>query len=695
MAVYPKPNYTQSSIKDYNGVHFFTYLPPQGQNNDAASVSTPPTQEFWNKFFKHPYITYCCKIKSGNFLNDTNVYVNQPPGSPSYQVNNIYQSEINAQAMAKRYADWFEYMGFTLDRATLFTPTGILPDGTEAYFSGAIHLAQFGQYGGNFDVSKRSLFYNSNLPAGRQGDPFEFGDNGNLPYCFGHHTKATLRNRPESSTHGYTLGDFAKKVFQYLKAECDRRRLMYPLFIINDNEEMISAGGVMINANYPETPTDVNGLSRIASALVGSYKGHPNGPTYLGVLNEAYLRNQTFNEPVYYDWNGSSWVEKTLLEGLREHGIQVVGPNQNQFPSTEWLTGSSPTSLSNWFTAGPIVRPADNFVSGYANQERSAISSTNIGFDYRNQIFVKKLNSLYMKIADHGMSKVLYEPAKEVFGDTIQCGNRGIISVLDHTARFYDSGNVWNKIPFSSSPRGKPLLRADFSCPSLFGPNQPNPPDVISSIDTSTNPPTTRRRAATPNDFKYDRRSNRYLNDRRVGGTPDDPYGSYGNTVWGTYFHAFGTTRSEIFRNFAIHQVRACKAGNNPSPIIPMLALPFDTWNGYTITPHDIYEVLKGHYSLGVRQWLIYNETSPAGWSHPEYSPNNYGYATRIEWFVAVVDTFLYWFYHRRDPERMFGFEDDDLYNTIRGFNQKTIGGGGRPLGFGLSVQRAKARGPE
>lgn len=643
----------QMPRKDF-GLHFFTFLPPQGEvstytvdntgtrrlNNYAVAN---PSKTTWDRFFLHPNISYCAQIKSGTYLNETTfgltdgLRVTRPPGYPNFTgltgPQTIQTHPNNALLTAIRIAEWFEYMGYKRGKGVL------MPDGKE--YAGAIHLSKLGSSQDgvkreeNFSENsfKRLLFFNNDR-INSQGnvipDP-EFGDNGRLPYCFGHHTKASLRNRPVSPTHGLTLGDFVKEVMVRLRDQCDSRDLCYPLFLINDLEDRVGPGGSQYNLNYRLRQADVDErvYTRFRSALIGRWDNRDSPVTdnniFNGMLNDAGQMGQTFNEPVYYDWNGSEWTEKTLLQGFEEYGIGIVGPNQNQISSSDWKSIDPDNGKPiYWFkgTQSDTINNVDNFVAGITSD--GTMSFRNLRYDYRNHITVKKLNLLYNRIADHGLSKVFYEPIKEVFPH-MRCGNRGLVAVLDNQICYYDANNIFNKTPFVSEPRGKRLFRGDYSSPSLFGPVMTDFPG------------------------KYGPARYRNLN----------------NVDISTY-HSFGTTPQQIWRNFLVHQVKACFAGENPLPVIPLIPLPHENWTsangsgGYTPQLSDYLYVLQEHYKMGVRNWLVYNQgsiiestpTSPPSPPSPPPSPPAQSIAIPtipverklgIEWMIDVIDEFTAW----------------------------------------------------
>ena len=639
----------QMPRKDF-GLHFFTFLPPQGeastygpnitregkQEINLAAMSRP-SKIVWDSFFTHPNISYCVNLKGGSFLDEgqavgfppgltDGLRVARPPGYPNLtpSPNRIQTHPDNAILMARRFADWFEYMGFKRGNGVL------MPDGNE--YAGAIQFSKFGsisdgpknQENSEEIAYKRLLMFNShrvNSEGNLIPDP-EFGDNDRLPYCFGHHTKATLRNRPASQTHGLTLGDFCKQVMLRLREECDARNLCYPMYMINDMEDMVGVGGTQTNLSYSLQQAGFDQrlpYTRFGGQLLGRWQNRSDssgiGPNnvYDGMLNIAGEFGQTFNEPVYYDWNGSDWSEKTLLQGFRDHGIVVNGPNENQFPTSQWTSRANSNDLypNYWFfgAQGGGVSPVDNFVNGITSD--GSMSIRNIGRDWRNHVFFKKIGSLYNKIADHALYKVLYEPAKEVFPH-IKCGNRGVVAVLDDKTPSYDGSNSYIKYPYISEPAGKRLLRGDFSGPACFGP------------------------WITDQSGRYGPAFYR--------GLESDAYTSTNFTS----YHSFGQTPQEIWRNFVIHQVKACFARGNPLPVIPLITLPMDNYSykrtgdiGYEITPADLLYVLQEHYKMGVRHWLVYNQTSIQNARDPNSSlPIE---KVKISWFIDVVNNFSYW----------------------------------------------------
>lgn len=308
----------------------------------------------------HPNISIIGRIRPDSVNASSDV----PPGYPSYTVSNIYYSAQNATNTGKRWADWFEYQGLTKGNGSAYG----------------------GLYAGGVFAQNWGTNQNGWSPKSLMADPADAVGGGYV----GFHANSTLRNQGTLGDGSLTLGDFIKVAFESMKTECDNRNLCYPLFLAWDLEQTIDGAGVVGSGSVP----------------------------WISAMADSRFNT----EIVYEDWNGSSWVGKTLADAHAAAGY----PGHN--PSAFW-------------------------------------------FQSTNQTWMNKMSPYYAKINDHAFSKALYEPAKEVF-PYILCGNYNIFFGMSSTQsnQFWQEQNNWWRYPVTDFTYNR-HLKADYSSPVCYSPN--------------------------------------------------------------------------------------------------------------------------------------------------------------------------------------------------------------------------------
>lgn len=433
----------------------------------------------------HPNVTILAKVRA-DFINS-----DKPPEFPTYETSSIYYSAINAIALGKRWADWFEYQG-------LIKGKGQTPDGL---YGGAIHAQNFGSTTGG--LSPKSLMFN---PADQVGG-----------YSVGYHANAILRNQGTLVDGSLTLADFIKQAFTTMKSECDSRNLCYPMYLIGNNEQTISAANMI---------------------------GIPNSSPFLA----AQASPKYTTEIVYEEWDGSIWVGKTMANAYTEAGSPLHST------SIYWYQGI-------------------------------------------NREWCCRMQNLYRRINDHALSKVLYEPAKEVFSNII-CGNNGIVHPISNEQinQYWDIQDNWFRTPFVNYEKNR-YLKADYQSPICYSPNM-----------TVSDP------------SKYNPAYNLSYPAPTFSG------------------HIFGPTKQEIYKNYIIQLTKSCIT-YNPLECIPWIEPPLEgIGNGiyelYIANEEDISYIMQQQYILGVRTWNIFN---------PSHGNTGSLGQARCDLFLNTLNNFLIW----------------------------------------------------
>jgi hypothetical protein len=219
-------------------------------------------------------------------------------------------------------------------------------------------------------------------------------------------------------------------------------------------------------------------------------------------------------ETLYREWNGSTWTNKTLQDA--------------------WIAAGSPDSSNSQF-----------FFQGI------------------NQAFTQKMAPYLWRMMDYALSKVLYEPAREVFPN-ILCGNYeySMSTTSSQTSQFWEYQNIWYRWPVSDFPI-KRYLEADFQIPVCYGP-------VI--------------------------QPGRYWTDNYL--PPPVPDGSGA--------HIFGSTQQAIHTNWCIQRATTCSV-RNAQLNFPYLDEPLGL--STTNTEDALFDILKGQYNAGIRKWHWFNQS--------------------------------------------------------------------------------------
>jgi hypothetical protein len=310
----------------------------------------------------HPNVTILARCRAEMVNYD------KPPGYPNYTIDSNRYSGNNAVNIGKRWADWFEYQG-------LYKGMGQHLGGL---YGGAIYCQNWG-----------TLTYS---PSGLMKHPSDAASG----HFVGYHSNGTDTGGPYSSLSDIrTLQDFVLLAFQTMKTECDNRNLCYPMYLGWDWE----------NGVYPFD-------------LVGIQPSGPgSGPWLAAVADSRYS-----TEEVYEEWDGQTWISKTLEDAFLEAGSPAHDP------------------------------------SVYA-------------FQGINRTFVCKMTPYYMRILDHALNISLYEPARSVFPEII-CGNYNIWHPLSsvQNEQMWEAQNSWMRMPKATYQPGR-YLRADYSGPVCYSPN--------------------------------------------------------------------------------------------------------------------------------------------------------------------------------------------------------------------------------
>lgn len=365
----------------------------------------------------HPVTTHPNVTVMARTMRDT-INTDKPPGFPNYTNNSTYYSSQNAINIGKRLADWFEYQGLTKGKG-------------EKYYNGLYGGGIFVQNWGDINWSPKGLMKNPNDQVSG--------------YNVGFHANAILRNQGTLPDGSLTLADFISLVFQTMKSECDNRNLCYPLYLAWDMEDVIEGAGLVGTQDSPGSnlanqgnnslPNQINSLQVQFSQ--GSLSQNPNYQSPLPPI-DSDLGNQIpgsapwlaciaspkySTEIVYEEWDGSSWIGKTMADAYAAAGF----PQHN--PSSYWFSGTI------------------------------------------NQNWLNKMKPYFLRMIDHAFSKALYEPAKEVFPNII-CGNYGVLHGISSTQneQYWEIQNNWNRIPSVNFNKNR-YLKADYQSPYCYAPN--------------------------------------------------------------------------------------------------------------------------------------------------------------------------------------------------------------------------------
>jgi len=316
-------------------------------------------------------------------------------------------------------------------------------------------------------------------------------------------------------------------------------------------------------------------------ALIGAEGVRSNNPSF--VINNAFdlvMQDPRFtSEVVYEDWDGKQWIGKTLYDAFTEAGY---------------------TRKNKGYTAGDSTKKV-------------------YWFQDINREFHRAMEPYYQRINDHALNKALYEPMKQVFPDIVT-GNYNVYHGISKSAKnqHFEVRNIWARTPKNDWPVKK-YLRADYQCPVCY------------SVDMSQ--------------YKYT------ANTHQEASVIDAA--SVGQFYhWNA--HCLGKTPQEIYNNCMIQYVRNCTASSatsdtgNATMCIPWIEPPHEKVGGSEgVTVHDasyndILTVLKGHYKLGVRRWLVFNPFMTQDFHSMSGSPSPTP-EQRVKEFTQLVNEFVEW----------------------------------------------------
>lgn len=473
------------------------------------------------------------RVRSGVFING-----DKPDATwPNYPTNDYFYSEANAIQVGKRLADWFEYQGLTRDKGH------VVVDGVP--YAGGIFLHNWGSpnYVGRdpqgntgpsiflepedmvSDVLTTADFAGytnaTSIVAARSTMKHTVGYLGNAV------TKAftnTVMTDSRGATHNMMgLANWAKRVMQSMKAECDARNLCYPRVLAQDLE------------GFRPAPYQYTGYSTKPTSTTAAPSDFPK-LFRSSVLRAMQADSRYTTETVYQEWNGSAWVNKTMQDA--------------------------------WNAAGGPTGDPDRFFS-----------------EGNNVWFGRRWATYSAKMADYGLSKLLYEPIKEVFPGT-QCGNYETVLPISASEPEFEGSNYWLKYPVSDLPVRR-HMKADYQSPVLYSPNRGNQP------------------------YKYSpsRYNPNYATDEAgyLGLLPVFP----GALL--LLGHPFGATSDITYKNFIGHQIRSATK-NNPTQIFPWFEVP-GTRIGedmvgslrHTSSVADVLCGMTAAYETGSRISLFFN----------------------------------------------------------------------------------------
>lgn len=461
---------------------------------------------------------------------------------PDYTRNDFFYSELNAIGVGKRLADWFAYQGLTRDKGQ------VVIDGVP--HAGGIFTQDWGTptysgrdpQGGNTgqsllfehadkvsDVLTVADFQGytnaASIVAARSTMKHSVGFMAN---AIARSTTNTVMTDSRGATHNIMgLSNWIRRVMQSMKDECDARNLCYPRVLAFDLEGYRPP--TYLYTGYSNRPSGATASSASPGQFPPLFKS--------SVLRAMQADARYSTETVYQEWSGNGWVNKTMQDAWNAAG-------------------------------GPTGDPDRFFAEG------------------NNVWFARRWQSYLHKIADYAMSKMLYEPVKEVFPG-ILCGNYETSFQTTSSVAEFDGGNYWFKWP-ANDFENKRHLHTDYQSPVLYSPN-------ISTQPYKHNPA-----RYNPN---YAAQEPAVL--AALGTVPGGLF---------NLGHPFGGTASEIYRNFIKTQIDSA-ATRNPIPLMPWYELPgarvgAEVPNSVVHTS-NVDEVLAGMtaaYETGTRIFLIFNE---------------------------------------------------------------------------------------
>lgn len=339
---------------------------------------------------------------------------------PDYPVllgDEWFYSEINAIAVGKRMADWFDYQ--TLDRQYAHEWIGGKP------YAGGIFPHEWGKqkFGKTLFDEPEDLVPDRLTTSDFSGftDAQQIVDyrRANVKYVSGFCANAIRKsttNQQVRHSNGNTylvlgLSNWITKVAETMKAELDSRNLCYPAYLSLDLEgfspDMFGFVGTDEEPARTATATQVTKLFR--SSHIRSIQLDPRYST----------------ETVWEEWNGVTWLPRTWRDAY-------VAAGSPQHTPTSYMTGS-----------------------------------------FQNQDFVRRMSPFIQKMMDYALWKTIYEPLKRVFPG-IKCGNYYCYTTPN--PQYYDShpNNSWLRTPVVQLGQRYTKLRADYQSPVCYGPNMLN-----------------------------------------------------------------------------------------------------------------------------------------------------------------------------------------------------------------------------
>lgn len=317
-------------------------------------------------------------------------------------------------------------------------------------------------------------------------------------------------------------------------------------------------------------------------ALIGAEGVRSNSPAFtLGNAFDLVMEDPRFaTEVVYEDWDGKQWIGKTLFDAYTEAGFNKL--------------------KNKGYTAGDKARKI-------------------YWFQDINREFCRAMEPYFQRINDHALNAALYEPMKQVFPDIIT-GNYNIYHGISKAAKnqHFEVRNIWARTP-KNDWNNKKYLHADYQCPVCY------------SVDMSQ--------------YKYT------VNTFQEASVID------ASSVGHIYYwnaHCLGKTSQEIYNNCMIQYVRNCTASSatnekgNVTACIPWIEPPHEKVGGsegvgvHDASYNDILTILKAHYNLGVRRWLVFNPYSTQDYygvnGSPGITPQE-----RVKEFTQLIEEFVAW----------------------------------------------------
>lgn len=456
---------------------------------------------------------------------------------PSYEVllgDEWFYSEINAIAVGKRMADWFDYQSLTPTYAHEYIQGKPYAGGIFPHLWGK---QRFGKtlFDEPEDAVPDRLTVNDFVGFANAQQIVQHRTQ-NIKYVSGFCANAIRKSREDRQvrhSNGNTylvlgLSNWITKVAQTMKAELDSRNLCYPAYLSLDLEgfmpDMFGYVGTDSEPSLTATPTEISKLFR--SSHFRSLQLDPRYAT----------------ETVWEEWNGSTWIPRTWRDA--------------------YIAAGSPQHTPQFYMAS----------------------------SFENQNFVRRISPFIQKMADYALWKTIYEPLKQVFPG-IKCGN--YYSHISTNPQYYDShnNNSWLRTPIVQLNQRVAKMRADYQSPVCYSPN------ILNAV------------------FKYDP-------SRNVTTPPNNNVRDLGG-------HRFGTTDTEVYRNFIKSKIVSINPQQSPTiQVIPWLEFPGRRVGGeitpdqrqqrlHTSTVDDLYDIMTYSHDRGTTVFNIFNDFMHITPNHP------------------------------------------------------------------------------